>query len=869
MGDEEDCTTIGHAVDREGQYRRSDEFAKDVRKTYFLTDTLTTKLPQDFINSEHKKYIEIQNVKFFDFNRNIYPKDVDMHVGFLHERDYLDKTVVPVNHRQANYKTFQFKGNEEELTLWFTQDKNSQPVVEEPFPITPFDVFEDFDFRNTPDYEELYRLMLWVNNQFQRDMVLDYNLSTRTFTDARYNSVVNAIRSFQATSPYYANAMLPLIADQAFYTNDYLFNFMQQIYQWADDLVNVSHIETPILEAFVLFFKASFVPFLEYDWDPDYYPDVKFDNVGIMLASYIFDRVQTPIEDYLFDVLDNSDMLDFASDADQNKAVDPGLFLHFMHLWEEQYDTPFKASGFEAFKATYTMIGNRITKDNIVAVQKLATDIYNIPDFMPDTIAELMDGVHLNPHLYDLDFGARFNNESRSYLFLQLYALMQGGKQEPLQWSPLREEYVGNGISIVYQIARDNLTRGTLQREVIYGDNVPRITSRPSLVNYPFKEINTYLSDWFEKNLVEFHNYLNITNELASTFVSDYESIQKGEYPFFASKEDLQIDYDVLRRTVVKNDKIAIEYRDVIDSVMDAISEEFDNGTVQNGFFIYESYILSLYLEEELEGKAYDKSYCDTITNLYNDFTDGSVFMQYMNHDPSEVSLLKYQLFMVYHCIHDVFSEPISLNTMLLEYNDALTCINRVDDLANSFLTFIKWYFVRYGIDVDIRRIDCESITRIWMFFFPAEQAFRHAYTIPQLENLFNELFGAISRHQDISTVADKIGLGLRYHLNFDEPNYELRNEIIIQQYINLLLDLALAQTADEHVVWVEIDRDIDEHHELITEEAIDSLVPTIHFIHTIMVPDNGIPPEQYYFDSITGDQKYNYRFLAEFMLIF
>ena len=78
--------------DDENEYEREESMMDNIQKTYLVTDTLTTKLPANFVFSTNKKYIEVQNCKLYDLVNRDYPGDshnnnhVYMHMNLIHER---------------------------------------------------------------------------------------------------------------------------------------------------------------------------------------------------------------------------------------------------------------------------------------------------------------------------------------------------------------------------------------------------------------------------------------------------------------------------------------------------------------------------------------------------------------------------------------------------------------------------------------------------------------------------------------------------------------------------------------------------------------------------------------------------------------
>ena len=115
--------------DSDNEYEREENMMENITKTYLVTDTLITQLPADFVFSTNKRYIEIQNCKVVDLVHNNAPNNVCMHINLLHDRQYLDNNVGLVNFIKTKYKRYEVKGNEEELIIWFTQERGAPSRV--------------------------------------------------------------------------------------------------------------------------------------------------------------------------------------------------------------------------------------------------------------------------------------------------------------------------------------------------------------------------------------------------------------------------------------------------------------------------------------------------------------------------------------------------------------------------------------------------------------------------------------------------------------------------------------------------------------------------------------------------------------------
>ncbi len=88
------------------------------RKTYFYTDSLTTKLPDEFIYSRNPKSIQVIHCRCI-FNEYLVG-DMELHASFIQRNAYFDSFVCYTNTVLTKYKKYEYSGSQPNFTVWFT-----------------------------------------------------------------------------------------------------------------------------------------------------------------------------------------------------------------------------------------------------------------------------------------------------------------------------------------------------------------------------------------------------------------------------------------------------------------------------------------------------------------------------------------------------------------------------------------------------------------------------------------------------------------------------------------------------------------------------------------------------------------------------
>ena len=93
-----------------------------MKKTYFLTDTLETQLPVDFVNSTNKRYIEVHPCYIERTQKDVdkMEKAILMHGDFVWRDAYIDHALCICNEWRTKYKKYEFRSNSDTMKLWFT-----------------------------------------------------------------------------------------------------------------------------------------------------------------------------------------------------------------------------------------------------------------------------------------------------------------------------------------------------------------------------------------------------------------------------------------------------------------------------------------------------------------------------------------------------------------------------------------------------------------------------------------------------------------------------------------------------------------------------------------------------------------------------
>ena len=94
-------------------------------KTYFYTNTLETKLPDEFIASKNPKFIHVIHCRCI-FNDYLVG-DVELHASFIQRNDYFDGFVCYTNTILTKYKKYEVTRPRPTFKVWFT-DMDGKPV---------------------------------------------------------------------------------------------------------------------------------------------------------------------------------------------------------------------------------------------------------------------------------------------------------------------------------------------------------------------------------------------------------------------------------------------------------------------------------------------------------------------------------------------------------------------------------------------------------------------------------------------------------------------------------------------------------------------------------------------------------------------
>ena len=465
--------------DSDNEYEREENMMENITKTYLVTDTLITKLPVDFVFSTNKRYIEIQNCKVVDLVHNNAPNNVCMHINLLHDRQYLDNNVGLVNFIKTKYKRYEVKGNEEELIIWFTQQRDP-PVRVGPTRIlrqynnmTPHE-FENFDYTETPNYSDikyLFDILKKIYKSELEEITDDYELSEASGLSYNIQEwIEDNSQIFKDTE--YAEDLAPLFEDESFYTNDFIVDRAFLILQWCNDIIKQG-IYTPVVSMMVYFFKHSFISTI-YQFPIDVYPP----TISACLAPFIYTGGFEDNENYrrTFKALKDYATVNLAS-LNPDDVLDFVMFIQCCILYKctATYDR------FNDFTKVWSMVlfvkyELKLSVD-IDTMFELAVACYNLPDFTRASIDPLLDMINKKPSDFEVQFGGIILNLQRSHLFVELAHLSTGKfEQRPLEWSRATE-YEQTQLPIVsteYEWAIDPLyPEWRFAREVEYNNLNP------------------------------------------------------------------------------------------------------------------------------------------------------------------------------------------------------------------------------------------------------------------------------------------------------------------------------------------------------------------------------------------------------------
>ena len=94
-------------------------------KTYFYTNTLETKLPDEFINSSNRKFIHVIHCRCV-FNDYLVG-DAELHASFIQRNDYFDSFVCFTNTILTKYKKYEVTRPRPTFKVWFS-DMEGNPI---------------------------------------------------------------------------------------------------------------------------------------------------------------------------------------------------------------------------------------------------------------------------------------------------------------------------------------------------------------------------------------------------------------------------------------------------------------------------------------------------------------------------------------------------------------------------------------------------------------------------------------------------------------------------------------------------------------------------------------------------------------------
>ncbi len=97
----------------------------NVTKTYFYTNTMTTKLPDAFVFSRNPRFIHVLHCRCIYGDHLV--GDIEMHTNFIQRDDYFDAFCIYTNTILTKYKKYEYCGSKQTFDIWFT-DMDGQPV---------------------------------------------------------------------------------------------------------------------------------------------------------------------------------------------------------------------------------------------------------------------------------------------------------------------------------------------------------------------------------------------------------------------------------------------------------------------------------------------------------------------------------------------------------------------------------------------------------------------------------------------------------------------------------------------------------------------------------------------------------------------
>ena len=207
----------------------------------------------------------------------------------------------------------------------------------------------------------------------------------------------------------------------------------------------------------------------------------KFDDMpnmaalGLCLAAYIYNNA----DDYtsntgVISALHDS-TYDFI-DPDPDIYYDFVMYTECMLYFNDKYGTSMDTIDEVMFKWYWTMVDSYAQKYNLdhALLFELAMTMDTMPDYSRANIDILLDLIGKKPTDFTLNFSDGVNNDSLSYLFIELCNLMSGRyTNKPLDWHEYSST-VRIGVTTAIEIAIDPLyPEWWFEREVEYRDLNP------------------------------------------------------------------------------------------------------------------------------------------------------------------------------------------------------------------------------------------------------------------------------------------------------------------------------------------------------------------------------------------------------------
>ena len=97
-------------------------------KTYFYTNTLETKLPDEFITSANKKFIHVIHCRCIYSNYLV--GDIKLHASFIQRHDYMDSFVCFTNTILTKYKKYEVTRPKPTFKIWFSDMEGNTVEVQ-------------------------------------------------------------------------------------------------------------------------------------------------------------------------------------------------------------------------------------------------------------------------------------------------------------------------------------------------------------------------------------------------------------------------------------------------------------------------------------------------------------------------------------------------------------------------------------------------------------------------------------------------------------------------------------------------------------------------------------------------------------------